>query len=96
MSLKKMNRTRQLLLFFVLTMAQGAWGQTVSKYHVGQIAGIGPQGWLQTMMQRQHDGLTGHSEALSYPYNTCLWAGEISRSDETYGENWWRYEQAAY
>jgi hypothetical protein len=25
-----------------------------------------------------------------------LWAGEISRSDETYGENWWRYEQAAY
>ena len=33
-----MNRTRQLLLFFVLTMAQGAWGQTVSKYHVGQMA----------------------------------------------------------
>lgn len=47
-------------------------------------------------MQRQHDGLTGHPEALSYPYNSCLWAGEISRSDESYGDNWWRYEQTAY
>ena len=33
---------------------------------------------------------------MSYPYNTCLWAGEISRSDESYGDNWWRYEQTAY
>lgn len=80
----------------MLTIVQGAWGQTASKYHVGQITDIRPQGWLQTMMQRQHDGLTGHPEALSYPYNICLWAGEISRPDETYGENWWRYEQTAY
>ena len=57
---------------------------------------IHPAGWLQTLMQRQHNGLTGHPEALSYPYNSCLWAGEISRSDETYGDNWWRYEQTAY
>lgn len=83
-------------MLLVLTMAQESWAQTVSEYHVGQIVGIQPQGWLQTMMQRQHDGLTGHPEALSYPYNTCLWAGEISRPDETYGENWWRYEQTAY
>jgi hypothetical protein len=48
------------------------------------------------MLQRQHDGLTGHPEALSYPYNSCLWAGEISRPDESYGDNWWRYEQTAY
>ena len=62
--------------------------QTVSDIH--------PQGWLKTLMQRQHDGLTGHPEALSYPYNSCLWAGEISRPDESYGDNWWRYEQTAY
>ena len=23
--------------------------------------------------------ISGHPEALSYPYNTCLWAGEIPR-----------------
>ena len=80
----------------VLTIAQESWGQKASEYHVEKIVGSQPQGWLQTMMQRQHDGLTGHPEALSYPYNSCLWAGEISRSDETYGENWWRYEQTAY
>ena len=91
-----MRRTKQLLTLLVLAVAQESWGQMASEYHVGQIVGIEPQGWLQTMLQRQHDGLTGHPEALSYPYNSCLWAGEISRSDETYGENWWRYEQTAY
>lgn len=43
-------------LLLMLTIAQGAWGQTASKYHVGRIVGTQPQGWLQTMMQRQHDG----------------------------------------
>lgn len=68
----------------------------VSKYDAGGVPDIHPTGWLQTLLQRQHDGLTGHPEALSYPYNSCLWAGEISRSDESYGDNWWRYEQTAY
>ena len=68
----------------------------VSKYDAGGVPDIHPKGWLLTLLQRQHDGLTGHPEALSYPYNSCLWAGEISRSDESYGDNWWRYEQTAY
>ena len=84
------------LTIILLAIAESVCGQLVSKYYVGQITGVQPYGWLQIMMQRQHDGLTGHPEALSYPYNTCLWAGEISRPDETYGENWWRYEQTAY
>ena len=91
-----MRLYKQILILLLLAIAQGTWGQTTSEYRVGQIVGIQPHGWLQTMMQRQHDGLTGHPEELSYPYNSCLWAGEISRSDETYGENWWRYEQTAY
>jgi len=70
--------------------------QTSSKFTAGKVSDIHPQGWLQTLLQRQHDGLTGHPEALSYPYNSCLWAGEISRPDESYGDNWWRYEQTAY
>ena len=73
-----------------------AYAQSNSKYTTGKVTDIHPSGWLQTLLQRQHDGLTGHPEALSYPYNSCLWAGEISRPDETYGDNWWRYEQTAY
>ncbi len=70
--------------------------QSNSKFATGKVSNIHPKGWLQTLLQRQHDGLTGHPEALSYPYNSCLWAGEISRPDESYGDNWWRYEQTAY
>ena len=85
--------------FFLLTACNlTLTGQAASyyKYNAGGVSDIHPKGWLQTLLQRQHDGLTGHPEALSYPYNTCLWAGEISRADESYGANWWRYEQTAY
>lgn len=80
---------------FCCTMVS-AEAQSYSRFTAGKVSDIHPQGWLHTMMQRQHDGLTGHPEALSYPYNSCLWAGEISRPDESYGDNWWRYEQTAY
>ncbi|MBO4476521.1 MAG: glycoside hydrolase family 127 protein [Bacteroidales bacterium] len=56
---------------------------------------IEPGGWLLEKLQTQRTGLTGHPEALSYPYNTCLWAGEIPRMGD-HGRDWWRYEQTAY
>ena len=90
---------KKIKLFLMAMLCAGtltAEAQSSSKYQTGQATDIHPRGWLQTMMQRQHDGLTGHPEALSYPYNSCLWAGEISRADESYGANWWRYEQTAY
>ena len=92
-----MNRMTKWMVAAMLTLCGTGLmdAQTHSTFKAGTPA-IHPQGWLQLLMQRQHDGLTGHPEALSYPYNTCLWAGEISRSDETYGDNWWRYEQTAY
>lgn len=79
------------LCYSIVACAQGN-----STFKTGYVSDIHPQGWLHTLLQRQHDGLTGHPEALSYPYNSCLWAGEISRPDESYGDNWWRYEQTAY
>ena len=56
---------------------------------------IRPEGWLLDRLKAQKEGLTGHPEALSYPYNTCLWDGEIPRMG-THGQDWWRYEQTAY
>ncbi len=56
---------------------------------------ITPQGWLREFLHRQVTGLTGHHEVLSYPYDTCLWAGEIPRKGKQ-GQDWWRYEQTAY
>ena len=89
---------RRILLMTIVTLSWCvcALAGNVSKYDAGGVPEIHPTGWLQTLLQRQHDGLTGHPEALSYPYNSCLWAGEISRPDESYGDNWWRYEQTAY
>ena len=56
---------------------------------------IKPEGWIKTKLETQKNGLSGHPEALSYPYNTCLWAGEIPRMGR-HGKDWWRYEQTAY
>ena len=61
----------------------------------GSLMDIKPEGWLFQKLVSQKAGLTGHPEALSYPYNTCLWAGEIPRMG-THGQDWWRYEQTAY
>ena len=56
---------------------------------------IRPDGWLKEFLQRQNSGMTGHREVLSYPYDTCLWAGTIPRKGN-HGMDWWRYEQTAY
>lgn len=66
----------------------GPWQETA-------LTDIHPEGWLLEQLQAQREGLTGHPEALSYPYNTCLWAGEIPRMGD-HGQDWWRYEQTAY
>lgn len=66
------------------------------KFSEGMIGDIKPEGWLQECLHRQQTGLTGHPEALSYPYNTCLWAGYIPRIKQQFDSEWWRYEQTAY
>ena len=65
------------------------------KFGDGLLSKTTPQGWIRTFCERQRDGLSGHPEALSYPYDSCLWNGTISRMGE-HGAGWWRYEQAAY
>lgn len=65
-------------------------------YTDGLISDIEAEGWLETFLQRQRDGMTGHPESMSYPYDSNLWNGEIVRNTESYGSDWWRYEQTAY
>ena len=82
-----------LMLIACLTCLASQGAEFV--FQEGLIADITPKGWLLEFLLRQKTGLTGHPEALSYPYNTCLWAGEIPRNGN-YGQDWWRYEQTAY
>ena len=65
------------------------------KFEDGMLSHVRPAGWLETACRVQVGGLTGHPEALSYPYDSCLWAGDISR-EGGHGSGWWRYEQTGY
>lgn len=70
--------------------------ETCSEFYEGKIGDIVPQGWLAEILERQREGLTGHPEAMAYPFNSCLWAGELKRDSNNRGADWWRFEQTAY
>ena len=81
---------------FVLTGLMLAAGVALAGgFTDGNLANTRPQGWIADWLERQRDGMTGHPEALSYPYDSCLWAGTIERQGD-HGSAWWRYEQTAY
>ena len=67
-----------------------------AEFTEGLIDDIHAEGWIEEFLHRQRTGMTGVPESMSYPYNTCLWAGNITRNPEEHGEDWWRYEQTAY
>lgn len=81
----------------IILLSQIAGAQDYAAFREGLIGNIHPRGWLHELLERQATGLTGHPEAMAYPYNTCLWAGEIERKNENPdAKDWWRYEQTAY
>ena len=65
------------------------------RFSDGLLDKITPQGWIKEYLERQCTGLSGHPEAMAYPYDTDLWNGPIKRMN-THGKGWWRYEQTAY
>lgn len=62
------------------------------------VGAVQPRGWIQKWLERQATGLTGHPENLSYPYDTCLYTGNIPPPPYTnrWWSPWWPYEQAGY
>lgn len=66
-----------------------------AKFADGYLTKTTAAGWLREFCERQRTGLTGHPEALSYPYDSTLWVGELARQGD-HGFGWWRYEQTAY
>ena len=77
-------------------------GQFKAKYY-GQfselpVGSVQPRGWIKQWLERQAQGLTGHPENLSYPYDTCMYAGLIPPPPHKnrWWKSWWPYEQSAY
>ncbi|HUJ09091.1 MAG TPA: beta-L-arabinofuranosidase domain-containing protein [Verrucomicrobiae bacterium] len=62
------------------------------------VGAVQPRGWIQKWLERQARGLTGHPENMSYPYDTCLYTGDIPSPPYTnkWWSAWWPYEQAGY
>ena len=62
---------------------------TYAKFGEGLHNEIEPQGWLKEMLVRQDSGLTSHPEAMSYPFDSKLWVGELERDSESRGADCW-------
>jgi hypothetical protein len=62
------------------------------------VGAVQPRGWIQKWLEQQAQGLTGHPENMSYPYDTCMYAGIISPPAlrDKYWKAWWPYEQSGY
>ena len=82
-------------IFIVLLIAAASVSLSAQPWEDPSLRDVKPQGWLLEYLQTQKTGLTGHPEALSYPYTTKLWDGDIPRKGD-HGSDWWRYEQTAY
>lgn len=89
-----MKKLISLLIIAVWTLNLNA--QTFTVFNDGLLDDITPNGWLKDFLVNQQNGMTGKPESMSYPYDSNLWDGEIVRNTETYGSDWWRYEQTAY
>lgn len=90
-----LKKTIGILVVLVSLAASASGQENHYVYTDGLMKDTSAKGWIKEFLNRQKSGMTGNPDALSYPYNTCLWDGEIARN-RNYGRDWWRYEQTAY
>lgn len=83
-------------IIFLIVTGISVNARSFSVFNDGLLDDIYPEGWLKGFLINQQEGMTGKPESMSYPYDSNLWDGEIVRNTETYGSDWWRYEQTAY
>jgi len=90
-------RFRLIAISLAAIAAIAAEGQTprFDKFQDASLAKVQPKGWLKEFLMRQKSGLTGHPEAMSYPYDRPWWNDALQKEDvpEVF---WWPYEQTAY
>ena len=91
-----MKRNIFLLIFIAALSTLSLRAQSFAVFEDDLLDDIVPAGWLKGFLVNQQEGMTGKPESMSYPYDSNLWDGEIVRNTETYGSDWWRYEQTAY
>lgn len=77
-------------------------GQFKVKYYAQfselPVGSVQPRGWIRQWLEQQAQGLTGHPENMSYPYDTCMYAGVIpppAVRNQSW-KDWWPYEQSGY
>ena len=78
-------------IFIVLLIAAASVSLNAQPWEDPSLRDVKPQGWILEYLKTQKTGLTGHPEALSYPYTTKLWDGDIPRKGD-HGSDWWRYD----
>ena len=64
------NKSGLLLCLVALMVSCGGEGE--QPWCETSLKDIRPEGWLEEKLVLQKNGLTGHPEALSYPYNTWI------------------------
>lgn len=96
-----LNHHKVVLSFLVAGLFMHAAHRSDAQAYFGKytevpLSEITPQGWLNELLLRQRNGLGLNRVESGYPYNTCLWAGQIPKGGNPKGQPWWPYEQSGY
>lgn len=87
-----MQKISTLLLFLSLGTFSAVAQNNFSVYQETAVNSTMPRGWMQNMLERQRDGLTGHILVAGDPFDKEGWGyAEKKKMDD-----WAQYEQTGY
>ena len=101
----KYIRTGEIVAIFVSIAIQG-YCDSFAAFENLPLSNISPEGWQKTFLQKQRDGLTGHLDEISEPFNmggwiasTKDWKPPFYKRDDGKGNEvlcWEPFEQMGY